>query len=298
MTKPTLATVALGGCEGCHVSLLDAHEGLLGLLDVVDLVHSPFSGGDEIPAQVDVVMVEGAVTNDSDRRRLEAARAAATTLVAVGSCAVLGGIGGLRNLHTVDEVTAAAFGDARSEKSSLLPKLETRVHAVTDFVDVDMSVPGCSPRTQLIVDALSAAATGQAWEMPRRNLCDECHREKSAMLHHSQEFVSDNVYALMELDEIDANACFLEQGVLCMGAMTREGCGARCTAANVPCRGCSGPSRREFEQGGKAVDALAAVLPAGALMFMEDLIGTGYRFSMPISVFPAVYDHGESDSDG
>lgn len=297
MTKPTLATVALGGCEGCHISLLDAHEGLLGVLDLVDLVHSPFSGGDELPEKVDVIMVEGAVTNDSDLRRLQAARAAAGNLVAVGSCAVLGGIGGLRNLHRLDDITAEAFGDARFEKSSLLPKLQERVHAVTDFVEVDMSVPGCSPRTELIVEALSAAATGEPWEMPRRNLCDECHREKKAMLHHSSEFVSDNVYALMELDEIDPNACFLEQGVLCMGAMTREGCGARCTAANVPCRGCSGPSRREFEQGGKAVDALAAVLPAGALMFMEDLIGTGYRFSMPISVFPAAYNHEERDSD-
>lgn len=298
MTKPTLSTVALGGCEGCHVSLLDAHEGLLGLLDVVDLVHSPFSGGDELPAHVDVIMVEGAVTNDSDRRRLEAARAAAGTLVAVGSCAVLGGIGGLRNLHRLSEVTETAFGAQASEKSELLPKLEARIHAVSDYVTVDMSVPGCSPRTELIVSALTAAATGEAWEMPRRNLCDECHREKKAMLHHSQEFVSDNVYALMELDEIDPNACFLEQGVLCMGAMTREGCGARCTAANVPCRGCSGPSRPEFEQGGKAVDALAAVLPAGALMFMEDLIGTGYRYSMPISVFPTIYDHEERDSNG
>lgn len=297
MTKPTLATVALGGCEGCHVSLLDAHEGLLGLLDVVDLVHSPFSGGHELPARVDVIMVEGAVTNDSDRRRLMAARAAAQTLVAVGSCAVLGGIGGLRNLYPLAEVAEAAFGDAAADKSDLLPKLESRVHAVTDFVSVDMEVPGCSPRTELIVGALTAAATGQAWEMPRRNLCDECHREKKTMLHHSQQFVSDSVYALMELDEIEPNACFLEQGVLCMGAMTREGCGARCTAANVPCRGCSGPSRLEFEQGGKAVDALAAVLPAGALMFMEDLIGTGYRFSMPVSVFPAIYDHEERDSD-
>lgn len=297
MTKPTLATVALGGCEGCHVSLLDAHEGLLALLEVADLVHSPFSGGDEIPPKVDVVMVEGAITNEYDLRRLNAARASAGTLVAVGSCAVLGGIGGLRNLHRLAEVTEAAFGDAASDKSDLLPKLEARVHPVTDFVEVDISVPGCSPKTETIVSALTAAISGEPWEMPRRNLCDECHREKRELLSHSKEFVSDNVFALMELEHIDPDVCFLEQGLLCMGAMTREGCGARCTAANVPCRGCSGPSRREFEQGGKAVDALAAVLPAGALMFMEDLIGTGYRFSMPISVFPAVYDHEDGDTD-
>lgn len=293
MSKPTLATVALGGCEGCHVSLLDSDEGLLDLLAAADLVHSPFSGDEEIPSRVDVVMVEGAITNSEDLRRLMAARAAATTLVAVGSCAVLGGIGGLRNLNRVGEVTAEAFGDA--EKSELLPVLQGRVRAVSDFVDVDISVPGCAPETSLIVDALVAAISGETHELPRRNLCDECPREKRTLLEHSSEFVSDNVYALMELDVIDEKQCLLEQGVICMGPMTREGCGAKCTVMNVPCRGCMGPSRLEFEQGGKMVDALAAVLPAGAIMYMDDLIGTGYRFSMPVSVFPAAYDHEGGD---
>lgn len=293
MTKPTLATVSLGGCEGCHVALLDAHEGLLDLLDQVDLIYSPFSGPAEIPAHADIVMVEGAVTTDEDLRRLKAARAAADTLVAIGSCAVLGGIGGLRNLSRLADVKATAFGDA--EKSDSLPQLLPRVHPVTDFVDVDISVSGCAPETPLVVGALVAAVTGEPYELPRRNLCDECHREKKAMLTHSADFVSDSVYALMELENIDPDTCLLEQGVMCMGPMTREGCGAKCTAANVPCRGCSGPSRLDFEQGGKAVDALAAVLPAGALMYLEDLIGTGYRFSLPVSVFPAIYDHEEAE---
>lgn len=295
MSKPTLATVSLGGCEGCHVSLLDAHEGLLELLEACDLVHSPFSGSEEIPERVDVVMVEGAVTTSEDERRLRAARAAATTLVAVGSCAVLGGIGGLRNLYRLADVEAAAFG--ASEKADTLPRLTSRVRPVTDLVDVDITVPGCAPETSHIVGALKAALRGETYELPRRNLCDECHRTKDKLLHHSQEFVSDSVYALMELETIDPDACFLEQGVVCMGPMTREGCGARCTAANVPCRGCTGPSRLDFEQGGKTIDALAAVLPAGALMYLEDLIGTGYRYSLPVSVFPAIYDHTEADND-
>jgi F420-non-reducing hydrogenase small subunit len=289
MSKPTLMTVALGGCEGCHVSLLDSHEGLLDLLGVADLVYSPFSGPAEMPTRVDVAMVEGAVTTAEDRERLLKARAAAKTLVAVGSCAVLGGIGGLRNLHQADDVMREAFGDS-AEKNASLPALLPQVSAIRDFVDVDISVPGCAPKTVQIVAALTAAILGEPYEQPRRNLCDECTREKKTMLSHSADFVSDGVVALMELDEIDPKRCFLEQGLLCMGPMTREGCGARCTAANVPCRGCTGPSRPEFEQGAKTIDALAAVLPAGALMYMEDLIGTGYRFSMPTSVFPTIVD--------
>ncbi|MDA3937610.1 MAG: hypothetical protein PF636_12295 [Actinomycetota bacterium] len=291
MTKPRLATMALGGCEGCHVSLIDAHEGLLELLSEVDLVESPFTDGDGTIPPCDVLMVEGAVTNEADERRLLAAREATDILIAVGSCAVMGGIGGLRNLYTARETIAAVYGKDKPGDDGL-PALQSSVRAVGQVVDVDISLSGCAPKTEQIVGAIKAAISGAEYELPRRNLCDECHREKSKMLEHSADFLTDSVYSIMELDQIDPNLCFIEQGVICMGPMTREGCGALCTAANVPCRGCSGPSRVDFEQGAKTIDALAAVLPAGAIMYLDDLIGTGYRFSMPVSVIPAAYDHG------
>jgi F420-non-reducing hydrogenase small subunit len=288
MSKPRLAHVVLGGCEGCYVSLLDAHEDLVELAESVEFVHSPLTDSKKMDF-ADVVLVEGAVTTEEDAEKLRDARDKATMLVAVGSCAALGGIGGLRNLYTADEALAGVYGSADAVGDGL-PKVTDRVHPVSDLVEVDIAVPGCAPKTETLLSALRAALDGQRWEMPRRNMCDECEREKKALLEHSSEFVSEMVYAPMELERIDRTRCFLEQGVLCMGPMTREGCGARCTAANVPCRGCQGPSRADFEQGGKTIDALAAILPAGAIMVMDDLIGTGYRFSMPASVFPTVVD--------
>lgn len=294
MSKPRLSHVILGGCEGCYVSLLDAHEDLVTLLGSVEVVYSPLTDSGEMQ-ECDVVLVEGAVTTENDVAALREARAKAKTLVAVGSCAALGGIGGLRNLYTSSDVLESVFGDERPTEG--LPELTSRVRPLSDVVEVDISVPGCAPKTETLLAAINAALAGEPFEMPRRNMCDECTREKVALLEHSSDFVSDAVYGLMELDEIDPTLCFLEQGVICMGPMTREGCGARCTAANIPCRGCQGPSRVEFEQGAKMIDALAAVLPAGAIMYMDDLIGTGYRFTLPISVFPAIYDHDGGDSD-
>jgi F420-non-reducing hydrogenase small subunit len=277
------------------VSLLDAHEGLVDLANSVDLVYSPLTDAPEM-VEADVVLVEGAITTENDVVAVKKARAHATTLVAVGSCAALGGVGGLRNLYTTDEMLAGVYG-AVDAVGDGLPAVESRVRPVSDLVEVDISVPGCAPKTETLMSAIRAALAGEAWEMPRRNMCDECAREKKTLLEHSAEFVSETVYAQMELDTIDPNRCFLEQGVICMGPMTREGCGARCTAANVPCRGCQGPSRDDFEQGGKMVDALAAILPAGAIMIMDDLIGTGYRFSMPASVLPTIVEEGGCDDE-
>lgn len=276
------------------MSLLDAHEGLIDLLERVEVVYSPLTDSGEMQ-ECEVVIVEGAVTTEHDEVALKEAREKAGILVAVGSCAALGGIGGLRNLYTSSSVLKSVFGEDRPSEE--LPELTSRVRPLSDYVKVDISVPGCAPKTETLLAALEAAIAGESFEMSRRNMCDECTREKVTLLHHSADFVSDAVYSLMELDDIDPERCFLEQGVICMGPMTREGCGARCTAANVPCRGCQGPSRVEFEQGAKMIDALAAVLPPGAIMYLDDLIGTGYRYTLPISVFPAIYDHDGGDSD-
>lgn len=300
MSTPRLGTFVLGGCTGCHLSLLDAHEALVELLQAVELVDSPLSA--DTPASVpacDIALVEGAISNDHDAEVARDIRAKAGIVIAMGSCATLGGIGGLRNLDTVDHLLDQVYGtDGRpGAEGGTLPRLSDRVRPLSDVIDVDLVVPGCSPPTANIVGALQQALAGDLAQPPRRNLCHECGRRHEKMLHPSRDFVSESVVSLMELDEIDPDTCFLEQGVVCMGPMSREGCGARCTKANVPCRGCNGPCRPDFEQGGKAVDMLGAVLPAGALMFMDDLIGTGYRYSMGISVFPGSYRH-EGGDDG
>ena len=118
MSNPRLGHIVLGGCEGCYVSLLDAGEALLPLLEAVDLVASPLVARDDV-RDLDVVLVEGAVTTTRDLEALKAARAAARTLVAVGSCAVLGGIGGLRNLSSISEVLETAYPDGGRPGSAL-----------------------------------------------------------------------------------------------------------------------------------------------------------------------------------
>lgn len=287
----TLATAWLSGCAGCHVAILDNHEDLLDVFEGFELVYSPLADLKDVPEHVDVAVVEGAASNEHDVSLLRELRQAADVVVALGTCATFGGITGMRNLYDAKILLEGVYGEGAERPGSSadgeVPMLEPSVRPVDRVIRVEHRIPGCPPRPATVAQALNALAEGRVPEYPRHNLCHECTRRKKKMLEVHREFITDNVYATFELEEIDQGLCFLEQGVICLGPMTREGCGTLCIDANVPCRGCWGPPVDALEQGVKMVDALAPVLPAGAMMYLDDLVGTGYRYSMASSILGA-----------
>jgi len=286
-----VATTWLQSCSGCHIALLDLHEELLDVLSAIDIQYSPIVDVKEVP-NTDVGIVEGSVGNQDNTEMLLKFRARSKTLVAFGTCACFGGIPGLRNLFTREELLRRGYietestVDGRVPAGPELPALEQYVRPLNQLVQVDYYIPGCPPLPSTIKNTLVALVTGGKPEVKKRNLCEECDRTKKKLLVASRDFVTDAVVSPHELDNIDRSLCFLEQGVLCMGPATCEGCGARCLAGNMPCRGCMGPPPHALEQGAKSINALSAILPAGGLMFNEDVVGVGYRYSLPVSIVP------------
>lgn len=69
MSKKKLATVWLGGCSGCHMSLLDIDERILDVAKLADIVKSPIVDGKEMP-EVDIALVEGSITSDEHYREI------------------------------------------------------------------------------------------------------------------------------------------------------------------------------------------------------------------------------------
>lgn len=156
MSKKKLATVWLGGCSGCHMSLLDIDERILEVAKLADIVKSPIVDGKEIP-EVDIALVEGSVTSDEHEHELKHIRKQAKTLIAFGDCAAMTNVTGMRNYFQLKQVFEAAYVDAISNDDkgevpthNALLKLHNKVVPLQEVVKVDFIIPGCPPSADTI----------------------------------------------------------------------------------------------------------------------------------------------------
>ncbi len=156
MSKKKLATVWLGGCSGCHMSLLDIDERILDVAKLADIVKSPIVDAKEFP-QADVTLVEGSVTSDEHLHELYRIRQASKVLVALGDCAVTANITGMRNYFPKEEVFNYAYIQAVSnDKEGKVPdhpallKLRKKAVPLQEIVHVDYFIPGCPPQADTI----------------------------------------------------------------------------------------------------------------------------------------------------
>ncbi|MCL6451756.1 MAG: hypothetical protein K6T75_10730, partial [Acetobacteraceae bacterium] len=162
------------------------------------------------------------------------------------------------------------------------------VHPLSEAVEVDYFLPGCPPPATSVAEAVGAIARGA---LPpkgsvlagQKNLCQSCPRKKEEKrvkeFRRVHEFVP------------DPESCFLEQGMICAGPATRDGCGYRCIEANMPCRGCFGPAPDVSDQGTRLASAVATLVDSNdeaeirrVVGRLADPVGTLYRFGVSSSI--------------
>lgn len=251
-------------CAGCEVTILDIGEPLLDLLPSLEFVHMPVlmdhkyfgQTGEreelEIP-EADIGLISGSVRNEENRHVAKEMRKKCKTLIAVGSCAMYGGIPGMNNLFTLSDMTDLIYKDTPSTDAAEMPTeeiptLEEKVLAVSEIVDVDLELPGCPTPPEMLAEALTCLLEGREFKLEERSVCDECplKREKKAVTSIKRPLEPVEFTPGQPLEEV---RCFMEQGFLCQGPATRSGCGGsdkvpRCIKAYMPCRGCFGPIRK------------------------------------------------------
>ena len=166
-TKLKVATCSLAGCFGCHMSLLDLDERLFDLAGRVELDRSPLTDVKEL-GNCDVGVIEGGVCNAENVHVLMEFRARCRILIAIGACALNGGIPAMRNQYDLKDCLEESYlhgiglVDAQIPADPEIPLLLNKVHPLHEVVKIDYFLPGCPPLGGHDLDLCQRTAVGPA----------------------------------------------------------------------------------------------------------------------------------------
>jgi F420-non-reducing hydrogenase small subunit len=318
MAKPKVAFYWCASCGGCEEAVVDLNEDILRVVDAVDIVFWPVALDfkyKDVEAledgEITASFINGSIRNSEQEEIAKLLRRKSKVVVAFGSCSHLGGIPGLANFSEREDIFASSYRTSPStvnpsgslpqtsttvpEGELTLPELHDTVKTLDQVIDVDYYIPGCAPPADIVMNALTALLEGNLPEKgsvlaPDKALCSECPRGESK----PDKLVMKDVKRVHEIIP-DPEKCFLLEGLICLGPATRSGCGSRCIEANMPCRGCFGPTKEVKDHGGKMASAIASIIGSdreSRLLSEEDAAlidriadpgGTFYRFSLPSS---------------
>ena len=167
MTKVKVAMDWLAACAGCEMSVLDTDERIVQLLEKIELTSTPITDLKHPPKEgVTVGILSGAVNNTTNLDVVKEMRERSKVLIAMGDCAVFGGIMTMRNFFNMEEALKRAYIETESTVEGFIPNSEElskpiKARPVNDVVKVDIHLPGCPPSADAIYYVLSELLEGR-----------------------------------------------------------------------------------------------------------------------------------------
>jgi coenzyme F420-reducing hydrogenase gamma subunit len=207
--KPSVAVYKFTGCAGCQMELLRLEEELLDIVEKVNITYFMMAQTSADLGPYDVCFVEGSVSTPRELEELKILRKSSKVLVAFGDCAITGCVPSIRNYMPQREVEECVYDDPS-------PISSFRLKGLQEYVPVDVVLPGCPPKKELIFETITSALQGIMPSLREHPVCVEC--------------------------KLRENVCLLTSlGKPCMGPVTKAGCGAICPTYGRVCEGCYGP---------------------------------------------------------
>jgi NAD-reducing hydrogenase small subunit len=165
--KVTVASDWLAGCAGCHMSFLDIDERIVDLIGLVNLTATPITDLKH-PAKEGVVVgiLEGAVNNSTGEEVARRMRERSQILIALGDCAVFGGVPTMRNSVGIQDALQRAYVETESTVGGAIPvhqdiAVMQDCRALDQVVPVDIYLPGCPPSADAIFYVLTELVAGR-----------------------------------------------------------------------------------------------------------------------------------------
>ena len=209
MSKPRVAIFDFACCEGCQLQIVNLEEEILNLIDLVDVVEWREAMSEQ-SHEYDIAIIEGSITRPEDAQKLEVIRSRAKILIALGACATMGGVNKMKNNFDLNEVRECVYG-----KDAQMPHLNTEMtKAVDEVVEVDFKIHGCPIEASEFAQIIRSLLVGKTPFVPDYPVCVECKAKETI--------------------------CRYEYNEICLGPISRAGCGAPCPTAGWRCFGCRG----------------------------------------------------------
>lgn len=205
--KPKIAIINLTSCSGCLVEFINLGTELLDILDYIEIIDFSLVKEEKGLSGYDITFIEGSPITKKNIQDLKKLRQKSKFLIALGTCACVGGIPEIKNYRDKDKLIKKVYYSVKKIDNPLVKPLK-------EYIKVDFEIPGCPPNKNEFARILRELLAGKIPKIPRRPVCYEC-----------------------QIREYD---CLLQRGLPCLGPIILGGCEAICLRSKEPCAGCRG----------------------------------------------------------